>query len=194
MSPAIFAFVAGKSAFLLPAMKRLLLIPVLIVGTAHLRAADTLKVGEFTFKPPAPWKVSETPKPMSQGGFILPGKDGAPDLEAVCYHFGTGQGGAVDDNIKRWQGMFQSDPPAKIEREEIAFGKKKATLVVITGTYAGSAFRPEPTPKPDHTLIAAVLPSEHGDVFVRMVGPTASVLAARPAFKNLLASGAPAKE
>jgi hypothetical protein len=189
-----FAFAKGELALFCVPMKRLLFVVILLAGAAAVEAADTLKVGEFTFKPPAPWKVSETPRPMSQGGLILPGKDGGPDLEASFYHFGPGQGGSLQDNIKRYQGMFQADPPAKVEREEIDFGKRKATLVVITGVYTGSAFRPEPTPKPDHTLIAAVLPSERGDVYVRMVGPSASMLAAKPELKKVLASAAPGKD
>ncbi|MGI8604473.1 MAG: hypothetical protein ACR2OZ_15985 [Verrucomicrobiales bacterium] len=174
-------------------MRKLFFILLLSATGAHLRADGSLEVGAFKFTPPSPWQVSKSPKPMSQGGFVLPGKEGVAELEAAFYHFGPGQGGDIEGNIKRWQGMFQADPAPKVAREETAFGDKKATLVVIAGTYKGSSFRPEPSPKPDHTLIAAILPSDRGDVFVRMVGPTASVTAAKEDFKKLLASGAPAK-
>jgi hypothetical protein len=146
-----------------------------------------LTVGEFTFKAVAPWKVSATPKPMSQGGFTLPGKDGTADLDAAFYHFGPSQGGDLEGNVKRWQGMFTAEPAAKTAREEIPFGAKKATLVTITGTYKGSSFSPVP-PKADQMLIAAVLPSDKGDVFVRMVGPVKEVTATREDFKKLLSS------
>jgi hypothetical protein len=119
---------------------------IVLAGVAMSRAADTLKVGEFTFAPPAPWKLVESPKPMSQGGFMLPGKDNAVPLEAVFYHFGPGQGGDAEGNIKRWKGMFEPSPEPKLEREEIPFGDKKAAIVLISGTYIGSSFRREPAP------------------------------------------------
>jgi hypothetical protein len=183
----ISAFPGGNSA-LVGGMKPIPTLLIALAGIAVTHAADTLKVGEFTFTAPTPWKAMESPRPMSQGGFILPGKDTAAPLEAVFFHFGPGQGGDAEGNIKRWKGMFQPDPDPKLEREEMPFGEKKAAIVIITGTYVGSSFRPEPTPKTDHSLIAAILPSGQGDVFVRMVGPTATVIAAKEHFKKLLSS------
>ncbi len=163
-------------------LRSLLLALALTTGFA---AAEDLKVGALTFKSDAPWKTSAKAKPMSQGGFTLPGKDGAADLEAVFYHFGKGQGGDLDANVKRWQGMFTPEPAAKLDKEEFAFGDKKATLVSITGTYKGSAFSPVP-PAADNTLLAAVIPSDEGDVYVRMVGPAKDIAAAKDPFKKLL--------
>ena len=106
-------------------------------------AAKPLKVGSFSFSVGAPWKESDTPGPMSQGTIETPGKDGAAGLKASFYHFGPGQGGALSGNIERWQGMFQSSPAVKTEKEEMEFGKEKATLVTLSGTYVGSRFSPE---------------------------------------------------
>ena len=103
----------------------------------------------------------------------------------VFYHFGKGQGGDLDANVKRWQGMFTPEPAAKLDKEEFDFGDKKATLVSITGTYKGSAFSPVP-PAADNTLLAAVIPSDEGDVYVRMVGPAKDIAAAKDPFKKLL--------
>ena len=61
-----------------------------------------LKVGAFTFKVAAPWVAKAEPRMMSQGGFTLTGKDGAAPVEADFYHFGTGGGGGIEPNIKRW--------------------------------------------------------------------------------------------
>jgi len=153
-------------------------------------ATQPLKVGPFTFAVPSPWKKSEEPRPMSQGTIELPGKDGAAGLSASFYHFGPGQGGDLDGNIQRWQGMFQASPEPKTVKEEMEFGKEKATLVSITGTYTGSRFTPEPEPRVGYTLLAAVLPSADGDVYVRLVGPEAGVAAAKEDFKKLLLTGA----
>jgi len=153
-------------------------------------AAAPLKVGPFSFALAAPWKQSATPKPMSQGTIELPGKDGAAGLTAAFYHFGAGQGGDLQGNIQRWQGMFQPAPAAKTEKEEMDFGKEKAALVSITGTYTGSRFSPEKEPRVDYTLLAAVLPSAEGDVYIRLVGPAAGIAAAKEDFKKLLLTAA----
>lgn len=153
-------------------------------------AAQPLKVGPLTFSLSAPWKMSDTPKPMSQGTIELPGKDGAPGLSASFYHFGAGQGGDLQSNIQRWQGMFQASPAAKTEREEMDFGAAKATLVSITGTYVGSRFTPEKEPRTGYTLLAAVLPTNDGDIYVRLVGPEAGIAAAKEDFKKFLLTGA----
>jgi hypothetical protein len=153
-------------------------------------AAKPLKVGPFTFAVAAPWKESATARPMSQGTIELPGKDGAAGLTAAFYHFGPGQGGDLAGNIQRWQGMFQASPEAKTAKEEMDFGKEKATLVSITGTYTGSRFSPEKEPRTGYTLLAAVLPSAEGDVYIRLVGPEAGVAAAKEDFKKLLLTAA----
>lgn len=169
-------------------MKRLMLLLLAAAGVSALSAADSLKVGEFTFTPTGEWKVAEQTRPMSQGSLVLPVDGG--QVEAIFFHFGTGQGGDLEGNVRRWTGMFESDPLPKVEREEFEFGGKKAPLITITGTYKGSSFRPEPQPKEGHTLIAAVLPSSQGDVFVRLVAPQAQAAAARDDLVKLLQSAA----
>lgn len=151
-------------------------------------AAKPLKVGPLSFSLAAPWKLSDKQTPMSQGTIELPGKEGAPGLTATFFHFGSGQGGDLAGNIKRWQGMFQTPPEPK--QEEIEFGKAKATLISLTGTYIGSRFNPEKEPRAGFTLVAAVLPSAEGDVYVRLVGPEATVTTAKEDFKKLLLTAA----
>ena len=151
-------------------------------------AAKPLKVGPLSFSLTAPWKLSDKQSPMSQGTIELPGKDGARGLTATFFHFGSGQGGDLAGNIKRWQGMFQAAPEPK--QEEFEFGKAKATLISLSGTYVGSRFSPEPEPRTGYTLVAAVLPSSEGDIYVRLVGPEAAVTAAKEDFKKLLLTAA----
>ncbi len=156
-------------------------------------AAKPLKAGPFAFTIAAPWKQSESPRPMSQGTIELPGKDGAAGLSASFYHFGPGQGGDLQGNIERWQAMFDKASDPKPVKEEMEFGDAKAVLVSITGTYTGSRFSPEPEPRQGYTLLAAVLPHKEGDVYVRLVGPQAGVTAAKDDFKKILLSAVKAK-
>lgn len=172
--------------FSMLAAAAVLLLPSLAASAEDKAAPATLKVGELAFTASAPWKVSEEKRPMSAGTITLPGKDGAPELSAVFYHFGPGQGGDLNSNIQRWEAMFTAEPAPKTAKEEFDFGKEKATLVSITGTYTGSRFSPEKEPRADWLLLAAVIPSAEGDVYVRFVGPSAAVTAAKDDFKKLL--------
>ncbi len=178
---------------------RILNLFALLAAVASLQAEDVkpaaeLKAGEFTFKPATPWVTSDTPKPMSAGTFHLPGKDGSAGLDAAVYHFGSGQGGDVDANVARWQGQFASDPEPKLTKEELKFGEKKATLVVISGTFmSGRPIDPKKTALPDQTLLGAILESATGHVFVKLTGPSKEVAAAREEFKKLIASAYQAK-
>lgn len=153
-------------------------------------ASATLQVGELAFAAATPWKVSGEKRPMSAGTITLPGKDGGPELSAVFYHFGPGQGGDLNSNIQRWEAMFTAEPAPKTAKEEFDFGKEKATLVSISGTYTGSRFSPEKEPRQDWLLLAAVLPSAEGDVYVRFVGPSAAVAGAKEEFKKMLQTAA----
>ena len=131
---------------------------------------------------------------MSQGGFSLLSADGAKTIDADFYHFGVGGGGGSDANIARWKGQFQpavEGGEVKFERKEITFGKRKATLVFIKGTFlAGSMVGPK-TPAPGSAMIGAILESEGGNVFVKFTGPEKDIDSNKDAFLKLLGSAYP---
>lgn len=149
-----------------------------------------LKVGAYTFKVAAPWVAKKEPRAMSQGGFTLPGKDGAAPVEADFYHFGAGQGGGIEPNLRRWQSQFTPDAdgkPAAIAREEITVGEQKALLVTIKGTFlSGPAMSPKKTPMPGYAMIGAILQSAEGDVFIKVTGPEAPALATKDEVKKIV--------
>lgn len=70
-------------------------------------------------------------------------------------------------------------------------GDKKVTLLTAKGTYLesmGGPFSGNKTAKPDYTMLAAILPSEQGDVFLKLTGATKSVEAMGDAFMKFTAS------
>ena len=149
-----------------------------------------LKVGAFTFKVAAPWVAKAEPRMMSQGGFTLTGKDGAAPVEADFYHFGTGGGGGIEPNIKRWQSQFTASAdgaPPTMEREELTFGDNKALLITIKGTFlSGPAMSPNKTPLPGYAMLGAILESKEGDVFLKITGPETATLATKAEVKAMV--------
>ena len=162
------------------------IVPVaaLVASVAPLTAAE-IEVAALKFVSPKGWKLTETPRPMSSGGFV---QEEAPKLDATFFHFPNGQGGSVEANIQRWAGQFAAEPAATVEKETLKAGDKEITLVTIAGTYKGSSMRPEPVPLENYVTLAAVIPGPEGNVFLRLNGSKADAEKAKADFKAIASS------
>lgn len=183
-------------------MKRfLLLAAALLFSSLTLSHAEdkavALKVGESTFHAGAPWKAKAEPRRMSAGGFTIAGKDGAAGIEADFYHFGAGGGGGAEANIKRWQGQFQPGEDGNLpeaKREDLKVGDKTILLVTFKGTFlAGSVMDAKRTPMPGYVMTGVIVPSDAGDIFIKISGPEAAMTAAQEDIKKLVSSAFAAK-
>lgn len=164
---------------------------LLMTPSAPLRAEeDSLKVSEFTFTFAKPWIRQQAASAMRAGQFTYDHEDESlADVELVIFFFGPGQGGGTQANIDRWVGQFEATPETKTEEKEM--GGKKITLLTAKGTYlesSGGPFSGNKTAKPGYTMLAAILPSEQGDVFLKLTGPTKSVDAMGDAFLTFTGS------
>lgn len=169
-------------------MKMILTFWVLCWGL--LTAGEPLKVGNFTFKPGDGWVLGER-SPMVKAA-LHHGEKGGPLLK--FYHFGQGQGGGVEANLKRWEGQFQNGE-AKVTSKKLVFGDQKATVVAMTGTYlVGPMMARDKKPTPDYLLLGAILPHPSGDVFLKMTGPEADLDKVKGDFEKLVASAFPKEE
>ncbi len=146
-----------------------------------------LEVAGLNFKFDAPWTEAPT-SGMFRAGTLAAKMEGldAP-LEAVFYHFpGPGGGGGVQANIDRWLGQFASKPDSKTE--EIEAGGKKITLVTATGTYNDGPPMGAKTPRENYTLLAAIVPTEDSNIFIKLAGPKEAIAKVSEGFKKMAAS------
>lgn len=155
--------------------------------TASVQAEDkTVAVGDFNFAVAAPWTEAQNTGMMTKAVLSHPVEGGTP-LEAKFYHFGTGQGGDVDANVKRWIGQFEATP--EVKKEDLDYSGTKVTLVTIHGTYLdGPPFGGTKTPRADYTMLGAILVGKDAPVFIKLTGPKAATAAATDSFKKLVAS------
>jgi hypothetical protein len=169
-------------------MKKLLtLTSTLLLLASVCQADETVKVADLTFKTPAPWKSVESTSPMRAAILHYPVEGSDKPLEAVFYYFGAGQGGDVEANITRWLGQFEGQPTSK--REELPAGDKKVSLVIADGTYLdGPPFGGTKTPRPDYTMLGAIVPGADANIFVKLTGPKDAVAKALESFKALITS------
>lgn len=146
----------------------------------------SVTVGDFKFAVAAPWTEAQNTGMMTKAVLAHPVEGGTP-LEAKFYYFGAGQGGSVEANVKRWVGQFEGQP--EIKQEDLDFGGTKVTLITLHGTYLdGPPFGGTKTPRPDYTMLGAILIGTDAPVFIKLTGPKAAVAASNEAFKKLVAS------
>ena len=116
------------------------------------------------------------------------------DAECAVYFFGSGQGGSVEANLKRWSSQFAGPDgqspaqPGKMETQTIA-GLKVSTITV-SGTYLGSGVMmgQQQASKPNFRMRGAIVEAPQGLVFFKLTGPSNTVAAAEGDFNSLLAS------
>lgn len=145
------------------------------------------QVGGFSFARPEGWGWVVPSSPMRKAQLEFPGPDGAK-AEVVFFHFGPGQGGGVDANVKRWFSQFTG---AKTGQSESTEGGVRIVHVDAEGTFLSGMPGTEPVPLAGYALRGAILEDPAGgDVFVKMTGPSAAVAAARPPFDSMVAAAA----
>jgi hypothetical protein len=160
--------------------------------TLDKRADGRVALGPFSMSVPAGWKEIPSTSSMRAAQFQLPAPEGG-EAEVIVYYFGQTGAGSVQANIDRWVNQFKQpdDKPsssvAKIEKA--TFAGQEASVVSVSGRYVAPAMPGgPPTDKPDHSLVAAIVPSPQGPYYFRLVGPKAAVAAHEKPFREALGS------
>lgn len=150
----------------------------------------TFKVSTRTFTKPDKWLGQKTASRMRAAQFGVPGKDGKPAGECVFFYFGPGQGGGAQANLQRWINQFAKAPKPKFNIEDAKVAETSVAYLYCEGTFmSGPPFGGAKVAKPNYAMIAAVLGTKPGYIFVKMTGPKEAVDGARVAFKKMIESG-----
>jgi hypothetical protein len=168
----------------------------LVAAAVTAASADPVRTqaAGLRFSHPSEWVRVPAPSDMRAAQFRVPkvGSD-TEDAEAVLFFFGPGQGGGAQDNLDRWYGQM-TQPDGKASKDAGLVTIKtvkglKVTSLDLAGTYKGMPAPGQPAvAKPGYRLLAAAIEGEGGPWFFRVVGPDATVKAAKPAFDALLES------
>jgi hypothetical protein len=140
-------------------------------------------------KAPSAWSARPPASSSRLAQFAIHGSDAASDAEVVVFFFGASQGGNVEANVERWRGQF-STPDGSPVPETItsdSSGAFPVTTAEFRGTYrrgvgAGSA----DSVRTGQTLIATIVETPRGTVFIQLFGPTATVAAHRAEFAKFV--------
>jgi hypothetical protein len=150
--------------------------------TKVLVGGNKLQVAGIAFTIPDGWKSVKPASAFRAAQFELPGAGGIAEL--AVFYFGPGQGGTVEDNVKRWAGQFSSDDPSTatvpIDVAQVSSNDLQLALVRASGTYnpgsMGPAMGAAAAPKPNHGLLGlVVVGGPEGPVFIKATGPKPTV-------------------
>ncbi|MBM3774395.1 MAG: hypothetical protein FJW37_04450 [Acidobacteria bacterium] len=147
--------------------------------------------GGIRWTPPKSWKA-QPERPMRAATYTVPAAPGdAEPGECAVFYFGPGQGGGVDENIRRWIGQFSAVDGKPATRAASVRGMK-VTHIDVSGSYAGMGgpMAPARTPKPGYRLLGAIIEGPEGAVFFKLTGPAKTVAAARAEFEAMIESAA----
>ncbi|HXO26069.1 MAG TPA: hypothetical protein VOA80_01880 [Thermoanaerobaculia bacterium] len=138
----------------------------------------------LAFALPAAWVKEPPSSGMRLAQAKIPGPAGPAEL--AIFFFGAGGGGTADANIDRWIGQIDQ-PAAPPKRGSFATHGLGVTWVEVAGTMKPSTIGMGPaTAQPGSRLLGAVVEGPGGPWFVKVIGPDATVAAARPAFLEML--------
>ncbi len=159
--------------------------------------SHTIVLGnKLTLTAPDAWIVKRPSNQMISQEFAVHAakgdpRDGRTTVSAV--------GGSVQANIDRWAGQFSQPDGAKtadkmkVEKKK-TFAGQEVHLVDISGTYQESAGMMQPAvERPDYRMLAAIIPGEHTNFFIKFYGPKKTVAEHEKEFRAMLDGLKPAK-
>ncbi|RUL87572.1 hypothetical protein [Tautonia sociabilis] len=151
---------------------------------------ETQKVeaGGLTFQVPSSWKVNRPTNQMRLVEIEVPPAEGDDKPgELVLFAF-PGGAGTVQANVQRWRAQFVDEQGRnpEVETETIKANGAEITLVETAGRYVTQI--PRPVDEPGFRLLGGIYPTRQVGYFFKLVGPDATITAARPAFKAMLES------
>jgi len=130
------------------------------------------------------WRWEPPRNDMRKINWVIPSPEGSEPAELVVTHFPEASGNTKQNNIDRWTNQFRgSDLAAQPEVTQLTVSDMDVTLVELRGQYRGMGGGWH---KDDYTMLAAMVNSKHGSVFIKLLGPTDTVSATRDTYMNMI--------
>jgi hypothetical protein len=155
-------------------------------GDATIEDGQPVGLLEYTAMAPRDWVPTPTSNTMRLAEFRIGEDGGVRGAEVVAYFFGAGQGGSVEANTRRWTEQFfdaEGGHPVP-ETEQLDGGIFATTVITLEGAYARTVGMGMPPARavPDQMLIAAVVETPRGNLYIQLHGPSALVRSERDRF------------
>jgi hypothetical protein len=148
-----------------------------------------VEVGGLSMRKPALWVWTAPTMQFRALQYAVPavGTE-APAAELVFSVFPAGDGGPVDANLDRWAGQFlnaEGNAPAPSQRARVEVAGMPISRIESKGSYMGMG---QAAPRPGQMQLGAIVQAPGRNVFIKIVGPEATVESNRAAFDAMIAS------
>jgi len=157
-------------------------------------ASGMIDVGAIAFKLPSNWEAQQPKSSMRRAQLGAPGAKGPAEL--IVFFFGPQGAGTAKANVDRWIGQFTNpdgSPVSDAKQTSSQIAGFDVTKVEVTGLYGGGmgpTGQPE-APEADQGLLAAIVSTNDGPYYFKLLGPRATIEENRAAFDGLIASIVP---
>jgi hypothetical protein len=177
-----------------PLRKRLprgVLVAIMTLGACESAGGTQIALLDYEARVPGSFQARAATSSMRLAEFAVPRSDGT-QAEVIVYYFGPGQGGSAEANIARWQSQF-STPDGDVVTPRVGILEGTAfptTIVELEGVYArGVGAGPgSGAAQPDQALVAAIVETPRGSLFLQLVGDRSAVADSREDFLDLAGS------
>jgi len=152
------------------------------------RPGATIRMGSFQIQAPADWQPKQPRTKIVAYEFAVKPAEGDARNGRVTV---MAAGGSVEQNIERWYGQFKqpdgrsTKDVARVEKKKIA--GQPVYLVDISGTFFD---RPGPfapgVERKDYRMLAAIIVTREGQIFVKFYGPRKTVSRQAKAFRSMI--------
>lgn len=165
----------------------------LLAAACAVETAYPVPLLEYEAMAPESFEPRPATSSMRLAEFSVPSA-GPESSEVIIYYFGPGQGGSAEANIARWTSQFTgADGGPVLARVTTLDGTDfPTTVAALEGTYARSVGMGTGTPEPGQALVAAVVETPRGNLFLQLFGEREAVAAVRDDFIEMARSIRPA--
>ncbi len=162
--------------------------------TAPVAAKPVEAGGSLSYAVPTGW-LAETPSSaMRKAQFNLPKQEGdSEDAQLVLFYFG-GEGGSIDDNLKRWAGQFQQ-PDGSDSMQALQSSTRTVNGLFVTEASVAGTLDAETMPgmgqrvrKEGWRMLAAIIETPSGPYYAKLTGPQATVARWEASFREWVGS------
>ena len=145
-----------------------------------------IEVGGLTMPKPVTWVWTAPSMQFRALQYAVPALGvNSPAAELVFSVFPAGDGGPVDANLDRWSNQFRSGAAAaESKRSQATVNGMQVSRVESVGDYMGMGAA---APRPGYMQLGAIVQAPGRTVFMKVVGPQATVESNRAAFEAMIA-------
>ncbi len=146
------------------------------------------KGAKHTLVLPETWKSTVPETGMRALEVAVPKTgDDKEDAEITVFMFPSG--GGLAGNLPRWTGQFGGAESLKAQRKIKTAGGIEADIAELEGPYKGmNKDGPMTTAKEGFKMLGAVIVTDAGEFYIKLIGPKATVDAAKAAFDKAIES------